>query len=680
MLIGIDTGGTYTDAVLFDEAALDGAALDGADLGRSNPQTSGVIAWTKTRTRPDLTIGIREALEQLDPDPHDVSLVSLSTTLATNALVEGVGGRVGLVLIGFEDEAVERAGLAAALGSDPLIMIGGGHNSYGVESQPIDLDSLAAAVDGLDVDAFAVAAHFSVRNSEHELAARNLLAATGVPVACSHELSARLNGPKRALTCLLNARLLPMIDDLCRAAATIMDEFSITAPLMLVRGDGSLISADFALNRPIETILSGPAASMVGAGHLLDDAPDRTGPVVMVSDIGGTTTDIGLIRDGRPAISPDGAVVGGHHTMVEAVDMYTIGLGGDSEIHIDRSVPPSVRLGPRRLTPISLAATDDPEVIHRILDRRRSPFREDHVSFVRPTGRRGVISPRDQRLLDKMLADGTGWRPLDELVASSMETAALRSLVGRGLAQMAGFTPSDACHVLGLQHSWDAEAAGKAATILAAINDNRWDPLASDGAAFSQLVIDQLVQQSAEAALAVAFRADGMDPDAVSHELVQRALTAPPSVARIQVGAQVDLVGLGASAATYYPAVAKVVGANPIVPPHAQVANAVGAVVGQVRIAARCTISQPSKGQFRIHWPGLPDRGDRQPAIDDALDALRKHVRDEAERAGAGDMLLTDSVEIKTAAIEGREVFVEATAEVVGVGRPRFADISRRTL
>ena len=672
MLIGIDTGGTYTDAVLFDEAALDQPF--GSEPGAGPPTASGpgVVAWTKTRTRPDLAVGIREALTRLDPDPARISLVSLSTTLATNALVEGVGGRVGLVLIGFDDDAVERAGLATALGSDPLIAISGGHDSYGVETTPVDLDRLKAEVDDLEVDAFAVAAHFSVRNPEHELAAREVLADHGVPVACSHELSAKLNGPKRALTCLLNARLLPMIDELCRAAATIMEEFSITAPLMLVRGDGSLVSADFALGRPIETILSGPAASVVGAGYLLERDRNRTGPVVMVSDIGGTTTDIGLIRDRRPTINPDGAVVGGHHTMVEAVDMFTIGLGGDSEIHIDRAVPPTIRLGPRRLTPLALAALDDPDVIHTTLDRRRTPFREEQVRFVRPSGRQGVIGERDRRLLDKLSA-GNGWQPIDEVVASSMESRALQSLAARGLAQVAGFTPSDACHVLGRQDGWDAAAAGKAAAILAGLRDNRNEPLAPDGAEFSQQVVDQLIHQSAEAVLAVAFRADGMDPAAVGHELVRRALVDPPSVARIHVGAQVDLVGLGASAATYYPAVAKTVGANPIVPSHAQVANAVGAVVGQVRIAAQCTISQPSKGQYRVHWPDLEDRGDQQPAIDDALAALRRHVRAEADRAGAGELMLSHSVEIKTATIAEREVFVEATVEVVGMGRPRFA-------
>ena len=668
MLVGIDAGGTYTDAVLLDESV-----LLNRPTGTGQETDHGVLAWTKSRTRSDLSIGIREALTQLAPDPRRVSLVSLSTTLATNALVEGVGGRVGLILVGFDDEATERAGLASALGQDPLIRINGGHDSYGAEVAPLDLDALTATVEDLDVEAFAVAGHFSVRNPDHELAVRRALATTGRPVACSHELAAKLNGPKRALTCLLNARLLPLVSDLCQAATAILDELSITAPLMLVRGDGSLVSAQFAMSRPIETILSGPAASLVGAGFLWSPEHSATGATVMVADIGGTTTDIGLIRDGRPTVSPDGAVVGGHHTMVEAVDMFTVGLGGDSEINIDRGVPAKLTLGPRRVIPVAMAAADDPETVHRTLNRRRPPFREDHVRFVRASGLRKELNERDRRLIDKMPPGSSTWYPFDEVITSSVERSALNSLVRRGLAQLAGFTPSDACHVLGYQKTWDAEAATKAASIMAAINDNRGDPLRRNPQSFSQWVIDRLVFQSAESVLAAAFRADGIEPEAVKQELVQRALADPPSVARLQIGAQVDLIGLGASAATYYPSVAKTVGANCIIPPYAQVANAVGAVVGQVRISAQCTVTQPSKGQYRVHWPGLADRGDRQPAIDDAIAALRSHVLTQAREAGAAEVALSDRVEAKTATIEGRDVFVEATVKVVGVGRPKFA-------
>src|SRR5690606_9164098 len=132
--------------------------------------------------------------------------------------------------------------------------------------------------------------------------------------------------PRRAVTAALNARLTGMIAGLIAGAEAMLAARGIRAPLMLVRGDGSLVAAGFARARPIETILSGPAASLVGAAHLtgLSDA--------VVSDIGGTTTDIGLLGASRPAVAAEGASVGGYRTMVQAVDMSTHGLGGDSEV------------------------------------------------------------------------------------------------------------------------------------------------------------------------------------------------------------------------------------------------------------------------------------------------------------------------------------------------------------
>ncbi|MGI9595962.1 MAG: hydantoinase/oxoprolinase N-terminal domain-containing protein, partial [Acidimicrobiales bacterium] len=282
MRIGIDTGGTYTDAVLYDDAT----PVDGPGGGTA------VVAKAKARTRIDLALGIAESLDEILGNdrltsPAEVSLVALSTTLATNALVEGVGGRVALVFIGFTEAELDRGGLREGLGEAPVIMAAGGHDSLGVEVAPFDAEAMLARARELEVDAFAVAGQFSVRNPTHELAARDALLALGKPVACGHELSAKLNGPKRALTCLLNAKLIGLIAELCQAAETILAERNITAPLMIVRGDGSLVSASFAKNRPIETILSGPAASLIGAGHLTG-APD-----IVVSDIGGTTTDVG---------------------------------------------------------------------------------------------------------------------------------------------------------------------------------------------------------------------------------------------------------------------------------------------------------------------------------------------------------------------------------------------------
>ncbi|MGB3832039.1 MAG: hydantoinase/oxoprolinase family protein, partial [Mesorhizobium sp.] len=361
VFLGIDTGGTYTDAVLWSEAG----GEKGAVLAKAKSLT----------TRHDLAVGISGAvgavLEKAAVDPAGIKLVSMSTTLATNALVEGQGGRVALVMIGFAEGDLARDGLKAALGTDPVVFCPGGHDVHG-NAAPLDLSALEAALPELagSVSGFAVCAYFATRNPAHELAARDLIREkTGLPVTCSHELSSKLGGPRRALTTLLNARLISMIDRLVAATEGFLAGRHIEAPLMVVRGDGALVSAAFARQRPIETILSGPAASLVGARHLtgLDDA--------VVSDIGGTTTDVAVLDKGRPRLDPEGATVGGFRTMVEAVAMRTFGLGGDSEVALQEgALEPRILLGPRRLVPLALAAATYGEVVTAELERQlRAP-------------------------------------------------------------------------------------------------------------------------------------------------------------------------------------------------------------------------------------------------------------------------------------------------------------------
>ncbi len=231
LLLGIDTGGTYTDAVLFDE-----------DIG--------VVAKAKAlTTRHDLAVGIDGALDAVletsGARGDEISLTSLSTTLTTNALVEGRGGCICLVMIGFGPAAITRAGLDKALGDDPVLYLSGGHNAGGNRAEELNLKTFADQLTALDdtVTGFAVAGQFAVRNAEHEIAVRDAIREkTGLPVTCSHELSSKLDGPRRALTCVLNARLISMIDHLIKVAETLFDKKGINAPLMVVRGDGALNS------------------------------------------------------------------------------------------------------------------------------------------------------------------------------------------------------------------------------------------------------------------------------------------------------------------------------------------------------------------------------------------------------------------------------------------------------
>lgn len=661
IFLGLDTGGTYTDAVLWSEER-------------------GVIAKAKAlTTRHDLSVGISGAVDAIIAEasvlPADIRLVSMSTTLATNALVEGQGGRIALVMIGFSDADLEKAGLKDALGNDPVIFIPGGHDVYG-RAQPFDASSLEKALPHLksEVTGFAICAYFAVRNPEHEIAVRDLVHdKTGLPVTCSHELSAKLNGPKRALTTVLNARLIAMIDRLVAATEGFLDKRGIHAPLMVVRGDGALVSAAFARHRPIETILSGPAASLVGARHMtgLDNA--------IISDIGGTTTDVAVLDDGRPRLDPNGATVGGFRTMVEAVAMRTFGLGGDSEVSLDdNAMTPGIKLGPRRLVPLALLAANHGSMVIEHLARQVKAVNAGRLDgrFALRTGvpvqMASGLSKGEAELYERMTTEP---QPLDRLLASVSQTAAITRLVSRGLVHLAGFTPSDACHVLGLQNNWNAEAARYGAILYARRKDGAGRPFCDTPEEVSRRTYDALVRRSSEVVLETVFAEDGLEgQETVASALVQRALSGVGGIAGIKLHIDRPLIGLGASAPVYYPAVGDELGVQCIVPVDTDVANALGAVVGQVRVSLEAHISQPVEGLFRVMaGEAVQDFQLEEDSIAFAESTLKDQVQRLALEAGTDEPHITIIRKISAATVEDQRKFIEAILIATASGRPRIA-------
>lgn len=661
--LGVDTGGTYTDAVILDEAA-------NRILGKAKALTS----------RADLAIGIGQAVDAAlaaaGVSPEDVALVSLSTTLATNALVEGQGARVALVFIGFDAGDLARGGLTEALKGDPVLSLPGGHSHAGTETAPLDLVALETRVRALadEVSGFAVAARFATRNPGHELAARNLIRrVTGRPVTCSHELSANLNGPKRALTAVLNARLIGMIDRLVAACERHLSAVGIEAPLMVVRGDGALISAAMVRERPIETILSGPAASIVGA-RWLTGASDA-----LISDIGGTTTDVALLRDGLPEIDPEGARVGGFRTMVEAVAMRTTGLGGDSEVHlVTEGLSGSLRLGPRRLMPVSLLAVEHSTMVHAALDRWLSgeAVGEMDGRFVVPmSGQRGGLTARDVAVLDRI----THPMPMTGALTSRLEVAALERLVARGLVMISGVTPSDASHVLGRLDVWDGMAAEKALRLLARRRTGAGERFASGAEVLAQAVVDQLTQQTVDCLLEAAFGEDpafsSSAPETLArHALTEAGLNRHRGVVEVSLKLGVPVIGLGASASAYYGAVGEKLGCEMILPEHAGVANAIGAVAGQVSQRVQGTVSSPAEGRFVAHLStGVEVFATSQAALQTLETALVAEASARAREAGAVDLRVSIDRDVREVDIEGRRMFIEARVTVTAAGRPRVA-------
>jgi len=698
ILLGIDTGGTYTDAVLYSE-------------------NQGVFASAKAlTTKHNLAIGIANALEAiLKPGLAKIELVSLSTTLATNAIVEGQGSPICLLLLGYPTNALQLAGLGEALGSDPVVFIAGGHTINGDEQTSLDLEATRRAIleYAPKVTAFAISGYFAVHNPTHELAVRELARQlTGLPVTCGHELTSNLNAPRRALTAALNARLIPFLQQLILSVKNTLEEKGISAPLMVVKGDGSLVEAQVALERPVETILSGPAASVMGARYLSGEED------VIVVDMGGTTTDIALLEGGRPELSHDGAIVGGWHTMVEAIAVHTFGLGGDSEVRLDENE--DLVVGPQRVVPLSLLAYQYPEALETLLQQTRlaAPLAAREKKTFSQSGRFALrqrsiaISENhldaDEKQVWEWLA-GNRPLPLEALFADRVKSLwrqrALERLVRRGLVVISAFTPTDAAHVLGYQTDWSQDATWQprwrrangmvhrrddAAWLGALLWARRFDHFSSPDEhavdEFCQRVLRQVSVQLSQATLATAL-ADKPELDLnrsspASRFFIDRALASEPDPAallEVTLTLRRPLVAVGAPVTTYFPGVAERLHTRLVIPPHAAVANAVGAVVGSVVQAARATIRKlPESSGYRVHLPeGVSDFDKLEAAAAYAHAEVARLAESQARRAGADNPVVEVQRHDQIYRFEsgaGEDIYLGTEIVATAVGRPRLGD------
>lgn len=586
IILGIDTGGTYTDAAVVD-----------ADAHR-------ILATAKAiTTKGDLAFGVGEAMQKavaaLAGEVHasDVKLVCVSTTLATNAVVEGHGNPAGLVLIGFDEAMAARTGVAQAFPGLPIIRVAGGHDHNGDEREKLDEAALLSALRAAapQVSAFAIAASFAVRNGAHEARARELIAEIAdVPVTLSGELSAALDAPRRALTALLNARLVSRITGLIEAVGRAMQGLGINAGLMIVKGDGTLASASAVARRPIETLLSGPAASLIGAKWL-----SGLGDFIM-SDMGGTTTDVGVLQKGRPQVAPQGAEVGGWRTMVKAIDVKTIGLGGDSEVQCDATG--GLVIGPQRAVPVSLLAARFPQTLALLeADLAEAEGGSLLGKFVLPPfggqPSSAGISPREAEILARV-KDGAV--QLRKVAATSTAQRAVTALRRKGLVQVASFTPSDAAIALGLQDNWPRPAALLAARLMQRFRSMKM-PDEAQTEAFCREVWGRTVELSCSAILETAMGT--ADKGTAAWKAVCNG-TGQVGLTRVSLSPAVPVVAVGGPVRVYYSEVGQRLQCDVVFAPFCDVANAVGAAAGEVIDRVTVSVEGDGNGAFRVHGGG----------------------------------------------------------------------------
>ncbi|MGE4299314.1 MAG: hydantoinase/oxoprolinase N-terminal domain-containing protein [Desulfovibrionaceae bacterium] len=533
-IIGVDTGGTYTDAVLLDTAT-------GRVLGSAKRPT----------THHDLSVGISQALqaviEATTVAPADVGTVAVSTTLATNTVVEGRGARVGLIMIGHDKPMTDL----------PIVdcwHVEGGHTIMGEEFKPLDVGSLLNGIQGFKghVDAYAVSSLMSFVNPAHELVAAKAIELTDPrPVFCSHQASSRAGVKERAATAALNARLMPVMRDFLDSVRASLAALGFSGQVAVVGGDATATDIGGAVEKAAATVASGPAATACfGAVTALH----RNAIVV---DVGGTTTDVTLIMDGRPTIKESGNVIGDWETHVRAVEMFTVGVGGDSHVRLSGQ---RLVVGPSRVQPLCLAPDAPPP----------SAWLGGGVDAkcIVPSP---ALTP-EQAAADPMLAFlvANGPTPpsrLKEHLVMPDVTLEMRlaDAIRRQQISVAGFTPTDALHALGALHFGDQDIAQRAARVLA-------DAMGLAVDAFCEKVLDAARDIIEKAILRQVLYCELghslggiLDSMHTFRHLKVRITTALP------------IIGIGAASRHLLPQVAERLDTTIVFPEYYAVGNAVGA-------------------------------------------------------------------------------------------------------
>jgi N-methylhydantoinase A/oxoprolinase/acetone carboxylase beta subunit len=321
LIVGLDMGGTHVDAVLIDK----GNIIDVAKTPTDHTNLFGSI-W--------------KTLNYLlkDKDISSIERINLSTTISTNAIVEGKIAPVGMVI-------------ESGPGMDPSFLACGKENIFikgyvdhrGREIKPFNPEEIQEAVVKFrdkDIKACAVVAKFSIRNPMHEINISRLLDYEFSPVTMGHMLSGKLNFPRRVYTSYLNSAVYYVFKSFCESIRKAMEKENINVPVNVLKADGGTISLDAGQQYPVNTILSGPAASLMGA--LAFNPGDKD---AVFLDIGGTTTDISFVADGVSLFEPLGINISNYNTLVRAIYSVSIGLGGDSAIYVEDG---EIKIGPRR--------------------------------------------------------------------------------------------------------------------------------------------------------------------------------------------------------------------------------------------------------------------------------------------------------------------------------------------
>lgn len=613
--IGIDTGGTYTDAVLYDF------------------DSEKILAAAKSLTTKDnLEIGILNTIDQLPQELiNEAKIISLSTTLATNVCVEDRVSKAKLIYFGNNRIPFEKYGAKYGLPpTDEILFQECTITLDGEGSEEPDWQAYSKAIEkgfegcsGVGIVEF----NASVDSASIEKKAKKILKEKlSIPVVCGHELFSELNSLQRSSSTLLNAGLFPVIDDFLIAIKSALKKRGINASIVIVRSNGSLMTEEFASEHPVETLLCGPAASVLGSAALCDSKNS------VIVDMGGTTTDIALITDETPVTALGGVQIGKWKTFVDGLYIKTIGLGGDSAIHYEEA---ELKLEPYRVIPLCIASEKYPvirENLKKLLSTysKHTRFLHEHYILIKDIDKDSHYTKEEQALCRVLKNGPLSIAEAAKAVGRDVYTHDVKRLIYDGVIQYCGLTPTDIMHICGDFCKFDREASLLAARFVANNLDMTVEELCNKvyreiefkvylnvveallENEYPRLYLDGIGEQMRKFIHASYFSED--------KELISTLFKT-----------NYKLIGIGAPTHIFLKNVAEKLNTEALIPQYSHVANALGAIVGRVEASSRLNIRQINNeevGGFMVYGVNVKESFD---TIEQAQEYAKKQALQEAE-------------------------------------------------
>ena len=488
----------------------------------------------------------------------------------------------------------------------------------------------------------------------------------GLPCVRGYNLFQELNVQKRGATALLNARLLPVMEDFFDSIERSLTELGLDLPIVIVKSDGSIMSREFAMSRPVETLLCGPAASIIGAMELskYQDA--------LIVDMGGTTSDVAMVKDGIPVTSESGISIGEWKTMVKGVSIDTFALGGDSAVKYKRG---QLYLDNRRCVPLCMAASQYPKMRKALktlvlMDRPFDYPAHEFFMLVNSPANLDKYTPSERKFIKALENGPLIYRDAAAAIGTSPHILNMKRLEDEGTVIRIGMTPTDVMHVYGDYAEFDSEVSELGAAYLATATKTAPQEVCREiydltkCRLYSNLVrifmkyetgrdLNLQECENLEKLTAYTFRHAG-------RSLADFAIR-PGFITASK------LIGIGAPTKIFLKDVAELLGTEADFPQDGKVANAIGAAMGN--ISTECIVKiEPYKGIKSSYLTYVISGGHDTfslPDYDDALVEAKKTARqgaiERAHQQGAVEEVEVE-IEVKENTYQRNEY---ASAEII---------------